>query len=83
MIEQLPQTLLGYPVIVTDYLPPVTVPRSWRERLLTRPWRPCQRTKTITNPNIYFVHGDDARYLLASARTLAALQQATKREPTP
>jgi hypothetical protein len=26
----------------------IQVPRSWRERLLSRPWRPWRRTKPVT-----------------------------------
>ena len=27
---------------------PVEIPRSWRERLFTRPWQPLKRTRTVT-----------------------------------
>lgn len=34
--------------LLTEQGDPVTVRRTWKERLLTRPWRPWQRTRTYT-----------------------------------
>jgi hypothetical protein len=34
-------------VNLTEAGAPITVRRTWRERLGTRPWRPLQATKTI------------------------------------
>ena len=30
-----------------------TVERTWKERLLSRPWRPLQKTKIIETPSMY------------------------------
>lgn len=27
--------------------PPITIPRTWKERLFTLPWRPLQTTKIV------------------------------------
>jgi len=46
------------PYCVTDG-DPYSVVRSWRERLLTRPWRPWERTRMVTPkvPTSYMVSG--------------------------
>lgn len=58
-------TLMGYPIRVSEYAVEkkkrqVEVKRTWRERLLTWPWRPGQATKTITEefeiPAVLLVH---------------------------
>lgn len=42
----------GYRVIESVYLTeagePYQVPRSWKERLFSRPWQPLKRTRTVT-----------------------------------
>lgn len=42
----------GMKVIYSEFLTqpgePYEARRSWRERLLTRPWRPLQATRTVT-----------------------------------
>lgn len=35
-------------VNLTEDGPPITVHRTWRERLFSRPWRPFMRTKEVT-----------------------------------
>lgn len=50
--------LAGIPIVFSEYAgtyADVTVKRGWRERLLTRPWRPLARTKTISEfkPGIF------------------------------
>jgi hypothetical protein len=34
--------------LMTEPGKPYDVPRTWKERWFTRPWRPWKRTKTIT-----------------------------------
>jgi hypothetical protein len=40
-----------------------TVLRTWKERLLKRPWNPFQKTKIITewipDPDLYIINGRD------------------------
>lgn len=42
----------GVPVVLSRYLTiagePVTAPRTWRQRLFSRPWRPWVATYTYT-----------------------------------
>lgn len=52
--------LMGYPVIYSVYCGTYEdkiVPRTWRERLLSRPWRPWEKTKTVNEfvPNVLMV----------------------------
>lgn len=43
---------LGRPVYVSPFLVDTkTVPRTWRERFLTWPWRPWRKTKTVEAPS--------------------------------
>ncbi len=52
-------------ITITKDGPPVEVPRTWRERLFTRPWRPRQRTKTVTTkvPAIWLDNNNRTVYM--------------------
>lgn len=50
-MKQTPHMLDGVPIYTSELLtePKVeVVRRTWRERLFSRPWRPRQKTKSIT-----------------------------------
>ena len=58
------QSIAGMPVFLSDYVTIVTeteVVRTWRERLLTRPWQPLKKTKTVSqhipSEDVYEVGG--------------------------
>jgi hypothetical protein len=81
-----PLSLFGLNVIQSEYLvedgDPVTVRRSWRERLLTRPWRPWEATRTY-RPKIPFRGALqlDARTVVmhpATYRTMCTIRQASR-----
>ncbi len=59
-----------------------TVTRTWRERLLTRPWRPWERTKTVTvqvpSKTGYFL--DYGRTLVMHPETAKRLQESLKNQ---
>ncbi len=51
-MNDLPLASNGMRTLTSPYLmedgDPVQVRRSWRERLLSRPWRPWQATRVVT-----------------------------------
>lgn len=53
---------------VSDY---VTVNRTWKERLFTRPWNPFQKVKAIKEPKAYLLNGR----ALVSYETFAKIQK--------
>lgn len=63
-IPPLPVRVLENPLLVVDG-DPVEVPRTWRERLFSRPWRPFKATKTVIPkvpmPSVYLT-GDGTVY---------------------
>jgi len=58
--------LAGMKVITSEWLTepgePVQVPRTWRERLFTRPWQPWRATRThipqVPSTQGYIINGD-------------------------
>lgn len=66
----------GMPVV---FAKPKIVPRSWTERLFSRPWRPFQRTKiinTVADGHVYRV----ADSWLMTEATWKKLQFAIRRD---
>lgn len=71
------QSLFRYEIIkdinMTEAGEPYQVDRAWKERLFTRPWKPLQKTKSITPQvpsrecrmmgNIIYMHPEMARAL--------------------
>lgn len=54
---------------------PVTVTRTWRERLLTWPWRPLQRTKVVQVPSPKVFVANDFGGMICHPDTAAKLRQ--------
>lgn len=52
LTNELPNTWMGMKVIESTWLTeagePIAIRRTWRERLLSRPWTPWRATKMIT-----------------------------------
>ena len=48
---------MGKTVVAADRWT-IEVPRSWRERLCTRPWRPWKKTNTEPDPNFYITENE-------------------------
>lgn len=78
------QMLMGYRIQESAMMvEPVTTvqPRSWRERLLTLPWRPWQRTKYVTenlpSPTVIFLH--EQRTIVAHPETIRRMRDAAAR----
>lgn len=65
-MNDIPHMIYGMPIYESDQLvidgEPYKVRRSWRERLLTRPWRPWHAIKWVTpkipNPNFFVSNGE-------------------------
>ena len=55
------------------------VPRSWKERLFSRPWRPLQTHKTITvqvpDPHVYMLEGLRGPLLICHPITAITLRE--------
>lgn len=62
-LTKLPENKVVADPSISDY---ETVPRSWRERLFTRPWRPFIKTKVIFSPIAYVMPGGT---VMVSVRT--------------
>jgi hypothetical protein len=57
----------GIPIITNPYLTESkVVPRSWKERLFSWPWRPLVKTKTIQVPDdkVYLINTPGAYFEL-------------------
>jgi hypothetical protein len=52
---------MGIPVLTNPALCK-TVRRTWRERLLTLPWRPLVKTRTEPDPHLYKVRQPEDLY---------------------
>ena len=59
----------------------VWVPRTWRERLFTLPWRPLRKMKymTVPDPALYAFRGG----MVGHPATVARLRESLAREETP
>lgn len=48
------QKLNGMQIVVSPYVDDYKkVKRSWKERLLTIPWRPFEKYKSVCSPKVY------------------------------
>lgn len=76
MFLDTPQGFGGMRVVIDDTLTEFDlVRRTWRERLLTRPWRPWQAYRQVPKPPRFFVSG---RTIYTTQRGYNALNNATK-----
>lgn len=55
-----------------------TYQRTWRERLLTRPWRPWQKTKSVYEPSVTRL--DDGTLVMSLQSYDNLLKELSKRE---
>jgi hypothetical protein len=69
-------------VSLTEAGEPMQVVRSWRERLLSWPWRPWIRCKTVTPQRPYRGALNMKGGLVMHPLTFMALKEATKEERT-
>ena len=80
------ETLLlfgGYKLVASDLLVEYTsreVPRSIKERLFTRPWRPFKKTKTIhyTEPKMDVLVSTSERSIIAHPVVIERLRNAVE-----
>jgi hypothetical protein len=70
-------TFMGMKIIIDETFaePAVLVPRTWRERLFTRPWHPFTKVKAIPGEPMFFVDSYHDR-LYTCRRGLAQLDRA-------
>lgn len=74
--------LYGYRVVtdplLTEEGPKIEVPRTWRERLFTRPWNPFRKTKWIGTriPSKQVIKAENQRLLIMHPVLWERLQKA-------